>query len=177
MTAIRQDAWTSDEDILLAEIVLTHIRKGSTQLKAFEEAGVKLKRTSAACGFRWNSLVRKQYKKGIELAKQERKNRAAKQYISSIEDGKQDGDSVQSLITKDEVATFFQKLETTLAELRRVELEKKSLQQENVQLKSEIMEKEKDLELFNQLQSEYETLLDILNHARKRSSNKEIVSS
>jgi len=55
LTSARQDAWTSEEDRLLAEIVLTHIKKGSTQLKAFEETGSKLSRTAAACGFRWNS--------------------------------------------------------------------------------------------------------------------------
>ena len=54
MTSSRQDAWTHDEDLLLAEIVLRHIREGGTQLAAFEEVGKKLTRTSAACGFRWN---------------------------------------------------------------------------------------------------------------------------
>ncbi len=43
MTTSRQDAWSSDEDLLLAELVLaelvlSHIREASTQLKAFEEA-------------------------------------------------------------------------------------------------------------------------------------------
>lgn len=51
MTSSRQDAWTHDEDLLLAEIVLRHIREGGTQLAAFEEVGKKLTRTSAACGF------------------------------------------------------------------------------------------------------------------------------
>ncbi|AMM92357.1 hypothetical protein UP17_07245 [Peribacillus simplex] len=73
MSIARQDAWTHDEDLLLAEVVLRHIREGSTQLKAFEEVGKQLSRTSAACGFRWNSFVRKQYKSGIELAKKQRK--------------------------------------------------------------------------------------------------------
>lgn len=73
MSAMRQDAWTQDEDVLLAEVVLRHIRDGSTQLKAFEEVGKKLSRTAAACGFRWNSYVRKQYQSGIELAKKQRK--------------------------------------------------------------------------------------------------------
>ncbi|WP_409294473.1 RsfA family transcriptional regulator [Peribacillus sp. SCS-26] len=73
MTIARQDAWSQDEDLLLAEVVLSHIRDGSTQLKAFEEVGRKLSRTSAACGFRWNSFVRKQYKSGIEHAKMQRK--------------------------------------------------------------------------------------------------------
>ncbi|WML49355.1 RsfA family transcriptional regulator [Neobacillus sp. PS3-34] len=74
MSPTRQDAWTQDEDLLLAEVVLRHIRDGGTQLQAFEEVGRKLSRTSAACGFRWNSYVRKQYKTGIELAKKQRKD-------------------------------------------------------------------------------------------------------
>jgi prespore-specific regulator len=73
MSPTRQDAWSQDEDLLLAEVVLRHIREGGTQLQAFEEVGKQLSRTSAACGFRWNSFVRKQYKSGIELAKKQRK--------------------------------------------------------------------------------------------------------
>ncbi|MFJ7747198.1 RsfA family transcriptional regulator [Peribacillus sp. NPDC097295] len=78
MTIARQDAWTQDEDLLLAEVVLRHIREGSTQLKAFEEVGKQLSRTSAACGFRWNSFVRKQYKSGVELAKKQRKEQGVR---------------------------------------------------------------------------------------------------
>ncbi|GLB61211.1 RsfA family transcriptional regulator [Cytobacillus sp. NCCP-133] len=73
MSSTRQDAWSPDEDLLLAEVVLRHIREGGTQLQAFEEVGKQLSRTAAACGFRWNSYVRKQYKSGIELAKKQRK--------------------------------------------------------------------------------------------------------
>lgn len=73
MSTIRQDAWSHDEDLLLAETVLRHIREGSTQLAAFEEVGQQLSRTSAACGFRWNSLVRKHYDSAIVLAKKQRK--------------------------------------------------------------------------------------------------------
>ncbi len=63
MEAARQDAWNEDEDLILAEVVLRHIREGSTQLAAFEEVGEKLKRTAAACGFRWNAAIRKKYEK------------------------------------------------------------------------------------------------------------------
>lgn len=73
MATTRQDAWTDDEDLLLAEVVLRHIREGGTQLSAFKEVGRHLSRTPAACGFRWNSYVRKQYKERIEEAKQLRK--------------------------------------------------------------------------------------------------------
>jgi prespore-specific regulator len=71
----RQDAWTEEDDLLLAETVLRHVREGSTQLNAFEEVGDKLNRTSAACGFRWNAVVRHQYEKALGLAKKQRKQR------------------------------------------------------------------------------------------------------
>lgn len=72
---VRQDAWSHEDDLLLAETVLRHIREGSTQLNAFEEVGDKLNRTSAACGFRWNAEVRKKYYQAMELAKKQRKER------------------------------------------------------------------------------------------------------
>ncbi|WP_175637821.1 RsfA family transcriptional regulator [Metabacillus schmidteae] len=71
----RQDAWSEENDLLLAETVLRHVREGSTQLNAFEEVGDKLNRTSAACGFRWNAVVRHDYEKALSLAKKQRKQR------------------------------------------------------------------------------------------------------
>ena len=73
MLKTRQDSWTKEEDVLLAEIVLKRIREGGTQLQAFEEVGKKLTRTPAACGFRWNASIRKLYRTEIDLAKQQRK--------------------------------------------------------------------------------------------------------
>lgn len=70
---IRQDAWSSEDDLLLAETVLRHIREGGTQLQAFDEVGDELNRTSAACGFRWNAVVRNRYDDAIKLAKKQRK--------------------------------------------------------------------------------------------------------
>lgn len=72
---VRQDAWTEENDLLLAETVLRHVREGSTQLNAFEEVGDKLNRTSAACGFRWNAVVRHRYEQALQLAKKQRKQR------------------------------------------------------------------------------------------------------
>ncbi|WP_210364366.1 RsfA family transcriptional regulator [Bacillus sp. REN3] len=72
---VRQDAWTEENDLLLAETVLRHVREGSTQLNAFEEVGDRLDRTSAACGFRWNAVVRHNYEKALQLAKKQRKQR------------------------------------------------------------------------------------------------------
>ncbi|BBP92967.1 hypothetical protein BsIDN1_65850 [Bacillus safensis] len=74
MSKQRQDAWSEENDLLLAETVLRHVREGSTQLNAFEEVGDKLNRTSAACGFRWNAVVRHQYEKALALAKKNSEN-------------------------------------------------------------------------------------------------------
>ncbi len=70
---IRKDAWTADDDLVLAEVVLRHIREGSTQVKAFKEAADKLNRTYTACGFRWNKELRKVYQNAIDIAKSQRK--------------------------------------------------------------------------------------------------------
>ncbi|WP_313893301.1 RsfA family transcriptional regulator [Psychrobacillus sp.] len=75
MVKIRQDAWMHENDAMLAEMVLRHVREGSTQLNAFEEAGDELNRTAAACGFRWNAVVRHQYETELKEAKKERKEK------------------------------------------------------------------------------------------------------
>ncbi|SET85700.1 transcription factor, RsfA family [Salinibacillus kushneri] len=75
----RQDAWTEDEDKQLAETVLRFIREGKTQLEAFEDVAKQLSRTPAACGFRWNATVRKQYDQEIHLAKKDRRKKSTQQ--------------------------------------------------------------------------------------------------
>ncbi|WP_117169138.1 RsfA family transcriptional regulator [Paraliobacillus sediminis] len=75
MAKVRQDAWSHEDDLLLAETVLRHIREGSTQLNAFEEVGDRLNRTSAACGFRWNAEVRQRYDQAVAIAKRQRKEK------------------------------------------------------------------------------------------------------
>lgn len=75
MNRTRQDAWTSDEDVILADTVLQYIREGKTQLEAFKDVANQLSRTSAACGFRWNATIRKNYQEVVNTAKDERKNR------------------------------------------------------------------------------------------------------
>ncbi len=72
MNAIRQDAWTTHDDRRLAEVTLRHIREGGTQLSAFAEVGQLIGRTQAACGFRWNSYLRKLHEQDVKQAKQHR---------------------------------------------------------------------------------------------------------
>ncbi|WP_404452494.1 RsfA family transcriptional regulator [Virgibacillus necropolis] len=75
MNRTRQDAWSSDEDVILADTVLRYIREGKTQLEAFKDVANQLSRTSAACGFRWNATIRKNYQDVVNVAKEERKNK------------------------------------------------------------------------------------------------------
>jgi prespore-specific regulator len=69
--AERKNAWSNSDDILLATAVIDHLKKGSTQVKAFEEASKLLNRSTSACTFRWNGVVRKQYENEIQQIKDE----------------------------------------------------------------------------------------------------------
>ncbi|MCV9887546.1 RsfA family transcriptional regulator [Metabacillus halosaccharovorans] len=180
MTTTRQDAWTHDEDLLLAEVVLRHIREGATQLAAFEEVGRKLSRTPAACGFRWNSYVRKQYKTGIEVAKKQRKE--LRTHISQdTEDlteshGEVAGEAPaipadsQSKNTIKELISFLQQYEEAPS--------LQVVQEENSQLKIKIQSLERRIaelqqekqSLVNHIQiveEDYRALIEIMDRARK----------
>lgn len=183
MTTVRQDAWTDDEDILLAEVVLRHIREGSTQLSAFEEVGKKLSRTPAACGFRWNSYVRKQYKSAIELAKQQRKNKqkSPELVIQQVPEAvKTEKDDARK--RNDEDPPF--SLEETKQILRKItdsivhwqesvgvsdQLNERMLhlEEENLQLQQELEKMKKEYEM---MEEEYRALVSVLEKARKMAS-------
>lgn len=146
---MRQDAWTEEEDVLLAETVLAFVREGSTQLRAFEEVGKKLSRTAAACGFRWNAYVRKQYEEALELAKQQRKQ-------------KKEPKPPERDITLQDVISFLQTLQ-----------QRGEGQQEIERLRNQVftLQKEKE-ELEKQLQAvqqEYQAIMHILERARQLS--------
>lgn len=91
---VRQDAWSHQDDLLLAETVLRYIRDGGTQLAAFEEVGDALNRTSAACGFRWNAEVRKKYEPAVAIAKKQRKEKKRAQEKLAKLQQKQKGEPV-----------------------------------------------------------------------------------
>ena len=173
MTITRQDAWTQDEDILLAEVVLRHIREGGTQLSAFEEVGKALSRTAAACGFRWNSFVRKQYQSGIELAKKQRKELRKKIGIHSANlPGSVktvSGNNAENL-TLDDVIQYLEKLKEVpvqkdfIDEKKKLAKEINELKQEVEKLRSENQSLKKRLELTEE---DYKALIEIMERARK----------
>jgi prespore-specific regulator len=179
MTTIRQDAWTQDEDILLAEVVLRYIREGGTQLSAFEEVGRKLSRTSAACGFRWNSYVRKQYKQGIEVAKKQRKelkkegsfSKLPNREISLSQSQGANNHQHEASLTLSDVIEYLRNYEQTedvqvsLKEQNERYKEKLSkLEDENDRLKKEFKEVEKQLSIVKE---DYKALIGIMDRARK----------
>ncbi|ALS27338.1 RsfA family transcriptional regulator [Paenibacillus cisolokensis] len=189
MTAVRQDAWSPDDDLILAEVTLRHIREGSTQLAAFEEVGERIGRTSAACGFRWNSCVRKRYEEAIQLAKQQRQKRnyMKKQSYSPVSQvsalslmegeekgGKGDAFSEEGL-SIDAVIRFLRQWKSTYAELTRQirmlekELKEKEelvseLREENERLTNEINNAQTDYRTVN---DDYKTLIQIMDRARR----------
>ncbi len=160
LVPIRQDAWSKDEDVLLAEVVLRHIRESSTQLAAFEEVGKTLSRTPAACGFRWNSLIRKQYEAAITLAKKQRKEQKKNQSQSKRESVEED----RSIDLIDEAISLLITSKTHLAESNQHEASLQEAMAENLQLKQHLHQLEKE---YMSVQEDYQSLLEIMEKARK----------
>ncbi|WP_316568417.1 RsfA family transcriptional regulator [Neobacillus sp. YIM B06451] len=179
MPSTRQDAWTPDEDLLLAEVILRNIREGGTQLQAFEEVGRQLSRTPAACGFRWNSHVRKQYKAGIEHAKNQRKE-GKKQgaYLekntpqNAVEKEGEEQEKVEGKPSFD-----FQSIISYLGQL--YELAENSASNANGQ--KQLLERLEELEIenerlvteLNRVTEDYQSLMEILEKARAMAIGKD----
>ncbi|MBA4494269.1 RsfA family transcriptional regulator [Paenactinomyces guangxiensis] len=177
MAVKRQDAWTDEDDMILAEVTLRHIRDGSTQLSAFEEVAEKLGRTPAACGFRWNSSVRKKYEAAIQIAKSQRQKKSQERgrisaYRSFQEDFSSTNDSVYSL---DNIIRFLRQHKNEVNELRKQqkqmekeleerEVHMKKLERENMEMKNQLNHVQSDYRLVN---DDYRTLVQIMERARK----------
>ena len=184
MSSVRQDAWTADDDLILAEVTLRHIREGSTQLQAFEEVGERIGRTAAACGFRWNSCVRKNYEAAIQLAKAQRQQRAqlkkkkargAEQEGEALSSGKALPAAAEESITIDAVIRYLKswkgtylevskQLKSLQKELQEKEEELARLRKENEELKMQVDSVEKD---YRSVNDDYKALIKIMERARK----------
>ncbi|RYL87533.1 RsfA family transcriptional regulator [Sporolactobacillus sp. THM7-4] len=186
MTKVRQDAWSHEDDLLLAETVLRHIREGSTQLEAFEEVGDRLNRTGAACGFRWNAIVRKKYEQAIEIAKKQRKQKkraerqkktaqsAASYSVETVhitdpaamqpsvtQENTTSGDTVTLLHQKKEiemadVIAYLQSIQNGSAVNGRLEEENRHLKDENSRLKQKVEDLEREVESLKSRQQTVE---------------------
>jgi hypothetical protein len=178
MSPTRQDAWSHDQDVLLAEVVLRYIREGGTQLQAFEEVGKRLSRTAAACGFRWNSYVRKQYKSGIKLAKKqfkEIKNQSPPsnltQAVPTVNQTSQQEVPIKSEITFQAVIHFLHDLYKKAEISSNIQEDKeksfgiiKELEKKTYYLVAENERLEKSLK---EMEDDYRSLMGIMEKARK----------
>jgi len=190
----RQDAWTEEDDLLLAETVLRHVREGSTQLNAFEEVGDKLNRTSAACGFRWNAVVRSRYETALQLAKKQRKerqrllgkNQSARKkllYTPPTPSLEELGELVQfpatepTALTLDHVIAFLQSFKSDNVQVEALKTENERLKKELDELTAKNEELEKKIakleEESSAMTEEYEMMLRIMNRARKMTLQEE----
>ncbi|MFC4076552.1 RsfA family transcriptional regulator [Salinithrix halophila] len=177
MAVKRQDAWTPDDDLVLAEVTLRHIREGSTQLNAFEEVAEKLGRTPAACGFRWNSLVRKKYEAAIQIAKSQRQQRNQERNAQARVRAGSEGlnfnpDRAGSL---DAIIRYLRQHKAEVSEMRKRQLElereleeqEKELQkisEENEEMKGRLSSVQTDYRVVN---DDYKALIQIMDRARK----------
>ncbi|MBO8171158.1 MAG: RsfA family transcriptional regulator [Bacillaceae bacterium] len=182
MTATRQDAWSPDDDLLLAEVTLRHIREGSTQLAAFEEVSQKLGRTAAACGFRWNSTVRKKYEAAIQIAKAQRQKKkqssSGRNKKSETPDTTSTASASASAPTRTETEVSFDavirflrqqkeeynRLRKLEAELEQKEKEIARLREENDKMKEELDQVQSE---HREINDDYKTLIRIMDRARK----------
>ncbi|TFE00246.1 RsfA family transcriptional regulator [Jeotgalibacillus salarius] len=156
---LRQDGWTSHEDQLLKERVLAHIERGSTQLNAFEEIAIELNRTPAACGFRWNSCLRKECQKQISEAKKVRYAKRREEEKKSVEKSS-DWNAEQLIMRMNQwISRLEQSKPAEEMELRVIEAEKdrEKLEKDNQLLKEQISE----------LKEDYHALLYLIEKARK----------
>ncbi|MGP3559690.1 RsfA family transcriptional regulator [Geobacillus sp. BK01] len=187
----RQDAWSHEEDVLLAETVLQYIREGKTQLAAFEEVGRQLHRTAAACGFRWNAEVRKRHLEAIEQAKKQRKERKralemmkkwqkeANAITFASSDATQTAQGSSSFLpaaplTLDQCISFLQTLRRDAEQLEAVRQENERLKRERAEWQAHNERLAQKLERLEArqttVQEDYEALVKIMARARQLAS-------
>ena len=173
-TIYRQDAWKQEEDTLLAETVINHIRAGNTQLSAFKEVGEKLSRTSSACGFRWNSKIRKIYEKEVSQAKQSiirpRSTRVTPLPNNAKNDEVHTKESAIN-ISFNEVLDFLQALYHDSVKLKQLQVEQnvktQTIEDLNKQIQKLTLKNAMLSEEIEKLESDYKLLMEIMERARQ----------
>jgi len=176
---IRQDAWNQDEDLLLAETVLRHIREGGTQLASFEEVAERLSRTSAACGFRWNSSVRKKYESAIQLAKKARKDAKKKQVSQQDKIGLASGvgefveEEGRKLTVNEEIVWFDQMILFLRNQKEKLSEKDRELDDSLIELRDENKRLKDELTKLNESYQDVRGDYQLMIHALQRATNKE----
>lgn len=188
MVTIRQDAWSTDDDLILAEVTMRNIRDGGTQLHAFDEVAARIGRTSAACGFRWNSFVRKKYEAAIQIAKAQRQQRnAIKRSSSHPYEYRDIGVNVEPDVVHPPAVSHEPQVsvDATIRYLRHWKQEQHDLIRQLKQTEREMKEKDQRIELlerenerlkrnadhvemdYQSINDDYKALIQIMDRARK----------
>lgn len=158
--------WSSADDAHLADLVLTYIRNGKTQLQAFEDIGEILGRTSAACGFRWNSKVRHQFVDHVKDAKMHR-NIIKHEKTASV------NNRIVSSLNMKVVLEFLKQLKQEYSELEsnvkqlRLDLDSKKQELAELRIQNKELSMKRSFDRIND--EDYQALLKIIERAIKLS--------
>ncbi|MDQ0299821.1 prespore-specific regulator [Salibacterium salarium] len=174
---IRQDAWSDKDDRFLANTILKHIQEGSTQLKAFDEVGDALDRTSAACGFRWNAIVRLDYEQEVKQAKRIRKQRmkeTANHVASKLSHSKHRSSSnIHSIIAG--LHQMQADLENNIHSTSpNIENDVLHLQTKNSEMREEIARIKQE---YHTIKQDYDMIVTMMNRARELAMTEETIPS
>lgn len=164
----RKVVWSTQDDLLLKDTVIKHVKEGSTLLSAFEEAGQKLNRTAVACRWRWNAIVKHQHEEEFKQACLERaksKNKTVKSEASEERSTFEENQQVRKAVVKKvSLDSIINDIKLLIDQNKNTDLEKENeelksqveiLKEENKQLKEQnqqLIEKVNELnEVFNKL--------------------------
>lgn len=177
MVANRQDAWTTEDDLLLAEVTLRHIREGGTQLSAFDEVAERMGRTPAACGFRWNSYVRKKYVQAIAIAKAQRqKNKKSRTFYvkkETVVDSPHDytDSSLEEQLSFDAIIRYLKGFKNREQQwqkhIRMLEQDLKEQGEQLQKIREENMRMKEEYSSAKTVNEDYRALMQIMDRARK----------
>lgn len=154
----RKDAWTEYEDSVLADTIIFYIENGKTQLEAFDDVAERLQRSAAACGFRWNSTVRKKYEKEIKEAKTKRLENKKQKSVPNVSINFSTDDPGYTPL--DEIIDGLQKIRLEYLEMKKKierltnELQNKLRPTEDLQNLMQIIRRAEQMGLFERLYNE-----------------------
>lgn len=141
-------------------------------MAAFEETAEQLGRTPAACGYRWNACVRKQYLEAIDLARLERKERREEAPTDDLSEGGQSAAPVNWNTVLRFIRQYRHEFHSLQGRVKQLERDSDSSRLEVERLrkdKAELLSQLRKLsEEHMMISGDYRTLLNIVDRARKR---------
>lgn len=164
--------WTRDEDLILAETVLRHVREGSTALAAFEEVGTKLNRKASTVGFRWNGVVINEFKTALEMSKRQGyKVKREKQVQAAKQRESEEQPKVQLMMPVYEIKSDYTEVagkvenldyEKVIQFLTTRSKAESDLATENAKLKKENKELQEKLKQYEEMERNYNQIMNMV---------------